>query len=52
MSDGMDTVIKQAFWRIYGDKVVKALKQNLNESIPDFDDEEFEELFDVSDCDC
>ena len=52
MSDGMDTVIKQAFWRIYGDKAVKALKQNLNESIPDFDDEEFEELFDISDCDC
>lgn len=52
MSDGMDTVIKQAFWRIYGDKCVKILKKNLNKSIPDFDDEEFEELFDVSDCDC
>ena len=52
MSDGMDTVIKQAFWRIYGDKCVKVLKKNLNKSIPDFDDEEFEELFDVSDCDC
>lgn len=52
MSDGMDTVIKQAFWRIYGDKCVKVLKKNLDKSIPDFDDEEFEELFDISDCDC
>lgn len=48
MSDGMDTVIKQAFWRIYGDKCVKVLKQNLNTAIPDFDSEEFEELFDCS----
>ena len=47
MSDGMDTVIKQAFWHIYGDKAVKALKQNLDETIPDFDSEEYEELFDV-----
>lgn len=47
MNDGMDTVIKQAFWRIYGDKAVKALSQNLDESIPDFDSEEFEDLFDV-----
>ena len=52
MSEGMDTVIKQAFWRIYGDKAVKVLKQNMNSNIPDFDDEEFEELFDISDCDC
>lgn len=49
MSDGMDTVIKQAFWRIYGDKAVKVLKQNLNTSIPDFDSEEYEELFDDTD---
>ena len=48
MSDGMDTVIKQAFWRIYGDKCVKVLKQNLDTTIPDFDSEEFEELFDCS----
>lgn len=47
MSDGMDTVIKQAFWRIYGHKAVKVLKTNLNTSIPDFDDDD--ELFDVSD---
>jgi hypothetical protein len=49
MSDGMDTVIKQAFWRIYGAKCVKVLKQKLNTSIPDFDSEEYEELFDESD---
>lgn len=45
MSDGMDTVVKQAFWRIYGDKAVAALKTNLNTSIPDFDDEDWNELF-------
>lgn len=44
MSDGMDTVIKQAFWRIYGDKAVKVMKANLNTSIPDFDSDEFEDL--------
>ena len=49
MSDGMDTVVKQAFWRIYGSKCVKVLKQNLNSSIPDFDSEEFDELFDDTD---
>ena len=49
MSEGMDTVIKQAFWRIYGDLAVKALKKNLNTFVPDFDSEEFEDLFDVSD---
>lgn len=47
MGDGMDTVVKQAFWRIYGDKAVQTLKKNLNRSIPDFDDEEYEELFDA-----
>lgn len=46
MSDGMDTVIKQAFWRIYGDKVVKTLKTNLNTSIPEFEGEDWDELFD------
>lgn len=51
MSEGMDTVIKQAFWRIYGDKCVKVLKQNLNTYIPNFDDEEFNDLFDVEDVD-
>ena len=48
MSDGMDTVLKQAFWRIYGDKCVKVLKKNLDTTIPDFDSEEFEELFDCT----
>lgn len=46
MSDGMDTVIKQAFWRIYGDKAVKTLKTNLNTTIPDFEGEDWDELFD------
>ena len=49
MSEGMDTVIKQAFWRIYGDKAVATLKTNLNSSIPDFEGEDWDELFD--DCD-
>jgi hypothetical protein len=47
MSEGMDTVVKQAYWRMYGDKVIKALSKNLNKSIPDFDGEEWDELFDV-----
>lgn len=47
MSEGMDTVIKQAFWRIYGDKAVNMLKTRLNKSIPDFDGEEFDELFNI-----
>ena len=46
MSEGMDTVIKQAFWRIYGDKAVKTLKANLNTSIPEFEGEDWDELFD------
>ena len=48
VSQKYDTVIKQAFWRIYGDKAVKILKQNLTENheLPDFDDEEFADLFD------
>lgn len=50
-SESMDTVVKQAFWRIYGDKAVKVLKQNLaeNHDLPDFDDEEFADLFDTDD---
>lgn len=46
MSEGMDTVIKQAFWRIYGDKAVKTMKANLNRDIPDFEGEDWDELFD------
>ena len=47
-SEGIDTVIKQAFWRIYGDKAVEVLKKNLtvNHELPDFDSEEFADLFD------
>lgn len=46
-SEGMDTIIKQAFWRIYGDKAVEVLKKNLavDHDIPDFDSEEFADLF-------
>lgn len=51
MSDGMDTVIKQAYWRIYGDKAVDTLKTNLNASIPDFEGEDWDELFDTDDMD-
>ena len=49
MTDGMDTVIKQFFGLVYGDKCVKVLKNNLSTYIPDFDEEEFDELFDVGD---
>ena len=47
-SEGMDTVIKQCFWRVYGDKAVEVLKKNLavNHDLPDFDSEEFADLFD------
>lgn len=44
-TEGYDTVIKQAFWRIYGDKAVQVLKKNLDRTIPDFDSEEFADLF-------
>ena len=49
LSEGMDTVIKQAFWRIYGDKAVKVLKTNLNTSIPEFEGEDWDELFETED---
>ena len=49
MTDGMDTVMKQAFWRIYGDKAVKTLKTNLNTEIPTFEGEEWDDLFDDAD---
>lgn len=50
MSEGLDTVIKQAFWRIYGDKAISVLGKNLNKTIPDFDGEDWDELFDDADC--
>ena len=49
MSDGMDTVIKSAFWRIYGDKCVKVLKANINKSIPEIPDDD--DLLDDTDTD-
>lgn len=47
-SEGMDTVIKQCFWRVYGDKAVEVLRKNLavNHELPDFDSDEFADLFD------
>lgn len=50
MTDGMDTVVKQCFWRIFGDRAVKALKQKhlVNDFVDvDFDDDD--ELFDAAD---
>lgn len=50
MSDGMDTVTKQCFWRVFGDRVVKALQKNgfsierdednFDEEFEDFDDDD------------
>lgn len=48
MSDGMLTVVMQAFWLIFGNLTVKALKTNLSKDDIDFDSEEFEDLFDVT----
>ena len=48
MTDGMDTVVKQCFWRIFGDRAVRALKQKhlVNDFVDvDFDDDD--DLFDV-----
>lgn len=47
MSDGMDTAVKQAFWRIYGDKAVKVLHQNLNATVPEYEEEEAEDLCEI-----
>ena len=49
MTEGMDTVIKQAYWRIYGDKAVNALMTNLDGCIPEFEGEDWNELFDEED---
>ena len=46
MSEGMDKVVKQAFWRIYGDKAVETLKNRLHPELSD------EELFTLPDIDC
>ena len=48
MTDGMDTVTKQCFWRIFGDRAVKALQANgcaIKRAEDDFD-EEFEDFDD------
>lgn len=50
MTDGMETVIKQCFWRIFGDRAVKALEKNgcrthEEDREVDFDDDD--ELFDA-----
>lgn len=48
MTDGMDTVIKQAFWRIFGDRAVKALEQkHLECDFIDVDFDDDDELFDA-----
>lgn len=47
MSEGMDTVVKQAFWRIFGHLAVKALKQNLHVDEVDPEDMDDDDLFDV-----
>ena len=46
MSEGMDKVVKQAFWRIYGDKAVETLKSKLHPELSD------EELLTLPDIDC
>lgn len=48
MTDGMDTVIKQAFWLIFGDRAVKALQmKHLKCDFIDVDFDDDDELFDV-----
>jgi hypothetical protein len=48
MTDGMDTVTKQCFWRVFGDRAVKALQKNgcFIERAEDNFDEEFEDFDD------
>lgn len=48
MTDGMDTVNKKAFWLIFGDRAVKALKAKCKEcDFVDVDFDDDDELFDV-----
>ena len=44
----MDTVTKQCFWRVFGDRAVKALQKNgcFIERVEDNFDEEFEDFDD------
>ena len=41
MTDGMDTVVKQCFWLLFGDRVVKALEQK--HLVCDFADADFDD---------
>ena len=50
MTDGMDTVIKQCFWRVFGDRAVKALKKNgfgADSDDFDLDIDDDDDLFDA-----
>lgn len=48
MTDGMDTVVKQCFWRIFGDRAVRALQQkHLANDFVDVDFDDDDDLFDV-----
>lgn len=51
MTDGADTVVKQCFWRIFGDRAVKALQANgcFIERAEDLFDEEFDGFDDDND---
>lgn len=49
MSDGMDTVVKQCFWRVFGDRAVKALEAR--HLTCDFEDVEFDDDDELFDCD-
>lgn len=44
MSDGLDTVVKNAFWRIFGEKCYKVVCENIGEATMemDFDDDDFD----------
>lgn len=46
MTDGMDTVVKQCFWTIFGDRAVKALKlKHLENDFVDVDFDDDDEMF-------
>lgn len=51
VTEKYDTVIKQCYWRVYGEKAVQVLKKNLSvdHTIPDFDSDEYADLFDDDD---
>jgi hypothetical protein len=48
MTDGMDTVVKQCFWTIFGDRAVKALKlKHLENDFVDVDFDDDDEMFSI-----